>query len=148
MLRRLHPVRLQDKWVKEILRKTLDGDEVSKTFEQPGAFGGPHTGFLNDGNAFLHSIMKGRKLKKEFCSIEPVEGSQGDNILSSFEGLGSISINDSDVEKWAEEAVFCHNDPTPRNLLLRRGVSFYSTSKYKLAGIIDWELAGFLPCFV
>ncbi|TAQ84021.1 hypothetical protein B7494_g7651 [Chlorociboria aeruginascens] len=64
-LEKLHSVRPSDKGVKEILGKTLreEGDEVLKSFEQPGAFGGPHTGFLNDGPALLNSIMKRRKLK-------------------------------------------------------------------------------------
>jgi len=51
-LEKLHSVRLSDKWVKEILGKTLrEGDEILKSFEQPGALGGPHTGFLNGGHA-------------------------------------------------------------------------------------------------
>jgi aminoglycoside phosphotransferase (APT) family kinase protein len=42
-LEKLHSVRLSDKGIKEILGKTLheEGDEVLKSFEQPGAFGGP-----------------------------------------------------------------------------------------------------------
>lgn len=46
-LEKLHSVRLSDKWVKEILDKMLreESDGIMKGFEQPGAFGGPHTDF-------------------------------------------------------------------------------------------------------
>lgn len=146
-LEKLHSIRLSDKRVKEILVKTLreEGDELLKSFEQPGVFGGPHTGFVNDRLALLGSIMERRKLKKTFCIMEPVINSQDIRIQSSFKELGSIVINSSDIDKWPGEAVFCHNDLTPRNLILQSRASSDGVSKYKLAGIIDWELAGFYP---
>lgn len=146
-LEKLHSVRLNDKVVKEILGKTLgeEGDEVLKSFEQPGAFGGPHTGFLNDGPALLDSIMERRKLNKPFCTMESIVDSQDIRIQSSFEELGSTVINKFDIDKWPGDAVLCHNDLTPRNLILQSRTSSGGKSKYKLAGIIDWELAGFYP---
>jgi thiamine kinase-like enzyme len=144
-LEKLHSVRLCDKGVKEILGKTLEeGEEFLKSFEA-GVFGGPHTGFLNDGPALLDSIMERRKLKKPFYTMESIVNLQEIRIQSSFEELGSIVINNSDIEKWPGEAVLCHNDPTPRNLILQSHASSSGKSKYKLAGIIDWELAGFSP---
>lgn len=56
-----------------------------------------------------------------------------------------MNINNSDIEKWPRESVFCHNDLNPRNLILRSSTASDGKSKYKLAGIIDWELAGFYP---
>ncbi|PVH70374.1 hypothetical protein DL98DRAFT_564197 [Cadophora sp. DSE1049] len=146
-LEKFHSVRLSDKGFKEILGKTLreEGDEVLKSFEQPSAFGGPHTGFLNDGPALLDSIMERRKLKKPFCTMESIVDSQDIRIQSSFKELGSTVINSSDIDKWPGEAVLCHNDLNPRNLILQSRASSGGTSKYKLAGIIDWELAGFYP---
>jgi hypothetical protein len=63
-----------DQGVKEILGRALgeDGDEVLKSFEQPGVFMGPHTGFLNDGPALLVSIIERRKLKRPFCTMESI----------------------------------------------------------------------------
>ncbi|EPE31762.1 hypothetical protein GLAREA_11844 [Glarea lozoyensis ATCC 20868] len=121
-LEKLHSVRLIDRRVKEILGKALleEGDEVLKKFEQPSALGGPYTGFLNDGPALLDSIMKRRKLKKPFCTIQSIVDSQDIKIQSPFKELWSTVINNSDINKWPGEA-------------------------YKLAGIIDWELAGFYP---
>lgn len=145
-LEKLHSVRLGDKWVKEILGNTYrEGDDVLKSFEQPGAFGGPHTGFLNDGPALLNSIMERRKLKKPFYTTEPIVNSGDIRMQSSSVELGPTVINKSDIDKWPAEAVLCHNDPSPRNLILRSHPSLDGKSNYKLAGIIDWELAGFYP---
>lgn len=146
-LKKLHSVRPSDKGIKEILGKMLrgEGDKVLKSFERPDVFGGPNTGFLNDGPALWASIMERRKLKKPFCTIEPIVNSQDIRIQSIFEELGSIVINNSDVEKWPGEAVFCHNNLTPRKLVLQSRASSDGKSKYELAGIIDWELAGFYP---
>lgn len=146
-LDKLHSVRLSDKGVKEILSETLrdEGDDVLKNFAQPGVFGGPFTGFLNSGHALLGSIVERRKLKEPFCSTEPVANSQDIRIKSSYEDLGSTVISNSDIDEWPGEAVLCHNDLTPRNLILQSRASSGGKSKYSLAGIIDWELAGFYP---
>ncbi|TVY48709.1 hypothetical protein LOCC1_G001402 [Lachnellula occidentalis] len=145
-LEKFHSIRLSDTGVKESLQKTFrEGDEQLKRFELPHAFGGPHTRFLNDGVGLLGAIMDRRKLKKPSCYMEPLVDSQGIRIRSTFEELGSTFINNSDIEKWPEEAVLCHNDLNPRNLILRSCVTSDGKSEYKLAGIIDWELAGFYP---
>lgn len=85
-LKKLHSVRLSDKWAKEILNETLreGGGEDLRSFEQPGVFGGPHTEFLNNGRALLDSIMERRKLKKPFYTMEVVNNSQDIRIQSSF----------------------------------------------------------------
>jgi len=54
--------------------------------------------------------MARRKLKKPFCTIEPIVGSQDIRIQSSFKELESIVINNSDIDKWPGEAVLCHSD--------------------------------------
>ena len=74
-LEKLHSVRLSDKGVKKILGKTLreEGDEVLKSIEQPGAFGGSHTGFLNDGVPLL--ISEYRSWCLQFSPRFPASGS-------------------------------------------------------------------------
>lgn len=90
--------------------------------------------------------MEKRKLKKSsFCTMDPVNDSQDVRIQSSFEDMRSMVINNSDISKWAGESVLCHNDLTPRNLILQPRPSADGKSNYKLAGIIDWEMAGFYP---
>jgi hypothetical protein len=76
---------------------------------------------------------KTRKLKKPFYTMEPIVHSQEIRIQSSFEELGSIVINNSDIEKWPGESVLCHNDPTPRNVILQSHASSGGKSKYNNA---------------
>lgn len=104
-------------------------------------FGGPHTGPLNNGHTLLYSILEKRKVRKPFCTMEPVGGE--DQV--QFRRHGSMVINNADSGKWAGESVLWHNDLTPRNLILQSHISADGRSNYKLAGIIDWELAGFYP---
>lgn len=114
-----------------------DGKEVQSFLGTSGVFGGPHTGFLNDGRALIHSIMERKKRKKSFYTMESVGDSQDVKIQSSFEDIGSIVINNSDIGKWPGESVLCHNDLAPRNLIVQ--------SRASSDGIIDWELAGLYP---
>ncbi|TVY14770.1 hypothetical protein LARI1_G008193 [Lachnellula arida] len=144
-LEKFHSIRLGDVGVREILNRTLREDERLESSEQAQAFGGPHTGFLNDGHGLLGAVMERQKLNKPFCCMEPLVDTQDIGIRSSFEELGSVVIRNSDIEKWPAEAVLCHNDLNPRNLILRSCVTPDGKSEYKLAGIIDWELAGFYP---
>lgn len=147
-LQKLHSVRLCDNMAQEILRKMLreDYEELRPFLETPGVFGGPHTGVLYNGHGLLYSIMEKRTLKKSsFCTMDPVNDSQDVRIQSSFEDMGSMVINNSDISKWAGESVLCHNDLTPRNLILQPRPSADGKSNYKLAGIIDWEMVGFYP---
>jgi serine/threonine protein kinase len=146
-LEKLHSVRLSDKWVKDILNWKLR-NEVKKNFEHPNAFGGPHTGFVNDGLALLESIVKPKSTvepENSFCTLQPIVNSPDIGIQSKFRELGSIIVNNSDMDKWPGEAVLCHNDLNPNNLILQRRACSDGKSEYKLAGIIDWEFAGFYP---
>lgn len=58
-------------------------------------------------------------------------------IRSRFEGIDSVTVSDSDTEQWPKEAVFCHNDLTPSNLILQSSKSPSGNTRYKLAAIID-----------
>jgi thiamine kinase-like enzyme len=51
--------------------------------------------------------------------MEPITNPKGLAIQSNFEDLRSTTVRDSDMEQWPQEAVFCHNDLTPRNLILK-----------------------------
>ncbi|KAK6206099.1 hypothetical protein LQW54_007934 [Pestalotiopsis sp. IQ-011] len=121
------------------------GGRLGEQLEQPGVFGGPHTGFMNTGSDLLASIMEQRKLKKQFCTIETTSDPEGITIQSNFEDLGALTIQKADSDKWSEEAVLCHNDLNPRNIIIRQQESQDGTIEHRLAAIIDWELAGFYP---
>ncbi|KAJ5459354.1 hypothetical protein N7530_011298 [Penicillium desertorum] len=53
--------------------------------------------------------------------------------------IGHIDLSHSELDELQKHAVLCHNDLKPRNILVRKG----SPEKYELAGIIDWDIAGF-----
>ncbi|GAB1312403.1 Aminoglycoside phosphotransferase domain-containing protein [Madurella fahalii] len=142
-LSKLHSVRLSDAKVQAILRRALG--EGSEEILDKAAMGGPLTGFLNDGSSLLSSIEQKWKLRRPFYTIQPIADPKGLVIQSHFEDVGLITVSDSDMEQWPKEAVFCHNDLTPRNLILQCSASPIGNTRYKLAAIIDWELAGFYP---
>lgn len=81
-LEKLHSVRFDNKSINHALEETLrgEGDETLNTFAQPGVFGGPHTGFLNNGHDLLDSIMGRRKLQKPTCTSETLLDPQGVKI--------------------------------------------------------------------
>ena len=100
---------------------------------------------MNDGPSLLSSIEQKSKLWRPFYTVQPMAEPKGLVIQSNFEDLGSTTVGDSDMEQWPKEAVFCHNDLTPRNLILQPTGSAGGITEYKLAAILDWELAGFYP---
>jgi hypothetical protein len=147
---KLQSVRIGDDEPQRLLSSVLHGSERTLV-QTPGSFGGPSTGFLRSGIDFLSGILERRKLKKEFCTIilhPSHENLHGDIVVSSYKDLGApgiIGIYKSEIEQWPEDAILCHNDLTPRNIIVKSLVNYNGTVRYKLAGIIDWELAGFYP---
>ena len=142
-LSKLYSVRLSDPEVRTILCRALG--EGSEEVLKKAVIGGALAGFMNDGSSLLSSIEQSRKLQRPFYTIQPIADPKGLTIGSIFEDIGSIIVSDSDMEQWPKEAVYCHNDLTPRNLILQLSNSPGGTTKYKLAAIVDWELAGFYP---
>lgn len=142
-LEKLHSVRLLDAKVQTIMCRVLGegGEEVLKK----ATMGGPSTGLLNDGPSLLSAIKQRWKLRRPCHTIQPVEDPKGLVIKSGFEDIGSTTVSDADMGQWPKEAVFCHNDLTPRNLILQSSEGPDGNKRYKLAAIIDWELAGFYP---
>ncbi|KAK3988160.1 hypothetical protein QBC44DRAFT_382572 [Cladorrhinum sp. PSN332] len=138
-LSKLHSVRLSDAKVQTILHRVLG--EGSEEVLKKATIGGPLTGFLNDGSSLLSSIEQRSKLQRPFYTIQPIADPKGLVIKSSFEDVGSTTVSDSDMEQWPKEAVFCHNDFTPRNVILQSSESPGGNTRHKLAAIIDWELA-------
>lgn len=93
----------------------------------------------------MTSVMQGLKLNKPVYNIKPIQDSKDLVIQSVFADLGSTTVREADMKQWPIEAVFCHNDLTPRNLIISSSNSPDGNRKYGLAGIIDWETAGFYP---
>ncbi len=140
---KLQLVRLHDVKVQAILRRALGQDSEEKL--DKAVMGGLVTGFLSDGRSLLSAIEQKWKLRAPFHTIQPISEPEGLVVKSDFEDLGSATVSNSDMEQWQQEAVFCHNDLSPRNLILRRSEAPSGETTFELAAIIDWELGGFYP---
>ncbi|KAJ5243781.1 hypothetical protein N7489_003877 [Penicillium chrysogenum] len=103
----------------------------------PVAIGGPGIGYFPDIKNFLEGILQ--KHKRPGCKLLGTDG--GLSIQSEYDDIGQIDLSHSDLDELQHCVVFCHNDLEPRNILVRKS----SYGKYKLAGVIDWEMAGFFP---
>jgi hypothetical protein len=103
----------------------------------PIAIGGPGIGYFPDIKNFLEGILQ--KYKRPGCKLLGTDG--GLSIQSEYDDIGQIDLSHSDLDELQHCVVFCHNDLEPRNILVRKS----SSGKYKLAGVIDWEMAGFFP---
>ncbi|KAH7363626.1 kinase-like domain-containing protein [Plectosphaerella cucumerina] len=136
-LRLLHTLRLFDDKVQAILQT---GNVP------PGAvMGGPSTGFLEDGPSLLQAVTEKLRLKSAFHTSTDTTCPDGVVIQSDFSDLGSVTLEDTTMGRWANEAVFCHNDLNPGNVIVRPSHTVDGTTRYCLAAIIDWELSGFYP---
>ncbi|KAF6832870.1 hypothetical protein CMUS01_06742 [Colletotrichum musicola] len=142
-LQKLHSVRISDERVQALMKRALK-DSEREAFKK-AVMGGPSTGFLEDGPALLTARFKRVALKKPFCDMTPATGSDDVVIKSHYEDIGSKRLQKSIMEQWEREAVLCHNDLTPRNIIVRPRSSPDWGTEYQLAAIIDWELAGFYP---
>lgn len=147
-MKRLQTIRFHTESVQSILSK------YGHTY--PGAtkttMGGPATGYLKDGNALLAALDRKWSLSKR--PVYTTEKSSTEDpyaymVTSAVKNIPPVAVSEADVTAWPAEAVFCHNDLSPRNLILRKsttsGTANASCSWYDLVGIIDWELAGFYP---
>ncbi|KAK4173643.1 hypothetical protein QBC36DRAFT_389551 [Triangularia setosa] len=104
---------------------------------------------LSEGNGKDHSLLssveKMWQWRQPFYTIRSLDNPQGIVIESNLKDLGSVTVSHSDMNQWSLETTFCHNDVTPRNMIIRLTESPGGNKGLKLAGIVDWELTGFYP---
>jgi hypothetical protein len=90
---KLHSVRISNFHAQEILQTMLNRrDQILKKLQQPGVFGGPSTGFVDDGTDLLNAITERRKLKKSFCSITMPDNSENIRLASNYEDLAPVIL--------------------------------------------------------
>ncbi|KAI8270964.1 hypothetical protein K4K58_003962 [Colletotrichum sp. SAR11_239] len=142
-LGKLHAIRISDDRVQTLLRHVLS-DSNRESFQE-AVMGGPSTGFLKNGPALLGAITKRLELKKPFYTILPTTPAGDVVVQSQYEDLGSVKLEKTTMEQWGDESVFCHNDLTPRNIIVKTCNSPDGRPDYQLSAIIDWEIAGFYP---
>ena len=111
---------------------------ISNDKKTPLAIGGPGIGYFPDIKNFIKGILQ-RNQRQPGCKLLGTDG--GLSIESEYNDIGQIDLSHSDLDELQHCVVFCHNDLEPRNILVRKSFS----GKYEVAGVIDWEMAGFFP---
>ncbi|OAR02926.1 hypothetical protein LLEC1_05528 [Akanthomyces lecanii] len=145
-IKKLYTRKLSEENVQAVLQRAARSQDDARA-PQPLLFGGAYTTILKTGEALLDKILESRKLWSPFCHIKRDENRGTATIHSRFSDLGSLTIHQHEMSQWVEQAVLCHNDLTPKNILLKKvsGNSSEDEAGYRLAGIIDWENGGLYP---
>lgn len=123
-LTKLHSMRLSDRTVQDILGRALGGgDSKDGNSCERGSGWALHwvSGKRLSPACRLRSEAEASKALL-FYSIELIAKPTGLGLQSSFEDVGSVVVSQSDMTQWPEDAVLCHNDLTPRNLILSETV--------------------------
>ena len=157
---KLQALDLADESVQEILRKAGGSEVFSKTTGEEGgvssnnpnnvALGNREIGFFNDVHDLLAGIIAYNDVSEELIlnpsRSEPSDYNNGILMTSTDEEVPTVlHIGPKELESLQRQAVLCHNDLEPRNLLVRPVHLGDGSVHYDLAAIIDWEMAGFFP---
>ncbi|CAK7218959.1 hypothetical protein SCUCBS95973_003659 [Sporothrix curviconia] len=138
----LHKVRLEDPVVQDLLAGPVPAASTAR-------LGCLSTGFVADGEAFLIALGQKWELKdRHLYDIDKIDASDGDDgffVFSAFDGIPPVTVRTAHLEQWPHEAVFCHNDLSPRNIIVQTTTVGAGKPWYRVSGLIDWEMAGFYP---
>lgn len=145
-LKKLYARGLRDESLQTVLARAADSQGDARA-SNPSYFGGAHTTVLTTGESLLDAIMKRWRLGEPFYDVEKDDDLKSITIKSRFNDLGSVTIGKHEMDQWLEQAVLCHNDLSPNNIMLKKVAanSLENDVEYRLAAIIDWELAGLYP---
>lgn len=124
--------------IKNVYKHLTATPYISNDKKTPIAIGGPGIGYFPDIKDFLEGILQKHE-RPSGCKLLGTDG--GLSIQSEYDDIGQIDLSHSDLHELQHCVVFCHNDLEPRNILVRKS----SSGEYELAGVIDWEMAGFYP---
>lgn len=136
--------------MKKLQMLSLNNDLVRFLMEREGVLkdvwlGGPDLGYFTQTAGFLHGVLAATHPRNPNVTIENDENGGGIIIHSTVEDLTSVDIAQEELESLKHQAVLCHNDLEPRNILVRANASADGKPLYEIAAIIDWEMAGFYP---
>ncbi|QPC69305.1 hypothetical protein HYE68_000057 [Fusarium pseudograminearum] len=127
----------------------LDSDHVHKILEgtpyycdgKMSLIGSPELGFHADMKVFLANLA-GDAAPTE-TNFSATSSSNSFVVESQLEIVDRVELTSADLDELQKYVVFCHDDLEPRNILIRRDGTH--DGKWRLAAIIDWEMAGFFP---
>lgn len=145
-LGKLHPLRFSNAGVQGSLSWEFysKGEEDYREFNK-AVFGEPWTGFLAGGTCLLPQLEWQDQFPEPHHSVQPL-GNSEDCIIAS--NLGDSARPPSQVStrcSGPRKLFLCHNDLTPRNLILGARQGPEGNMTYRLAAVIGWELGGFYP---
>lgn len=121
------------------LSKVEPGLTLKDVYPQSGEtrVGNPRLGFFPSIERFLRRVLQAEIVP---CRVSEIN----DGIaLESDEEIGRVELSRKDLDNLLNKVVFCHNDLEARNILVRKTEG--KNSHFRLAAIIDWEMAGFYP---
>lgn len=103
--------------------------------------GDPKSGYFAGIEHFLKRLTE---TSNETCTLSHTE--HGIALESVYNDIGRVEMTQQDLKNLMIHVVLCHNDLEPRNILVKRDpTNEGSSSPYRLAAIIDWEMAGCYP---
>ncbi|KAG9242526.1 hypothetical protein BJ878DRAFT_425715 [Calycina marina] len=123
--------------------------QVIEGIECPGdVIFGSWVDFAFNGQGLLKNYVNFRKAKNVGCILAR-DATSRNTVLQSpaSTSYGQVGIHPFDVEHWRLDAVLCHNDLNPPNIILRRQIPANPSGDvvWKLAGIVNWKKASFVP---
>ncbi|KAL1856259.1 hypothetical protein Daus18300_010831 [Diaporthe australafricana] len=140
-IQQVQKLRLTDTKVQAALTGTAFMDEHGN---QKAVVGGPRLGFYSSMSSLLKSIVQpGDDSPCTFAMND-----DGSVIIESchYPDLGRVEISGSELQVLEQTSILSHNDIEPRNILVRKSSALDKHEcTYKLAAIIDWEMASFIP---
>ncbi|KAF4452087.1 Protein kinase-like domain [Fusarium austroafricanum] len=134
--------------IQKLQNLNLNSEQAQKALEgtpfygdgRVARIGGPALGYFDDMAGFVVGLAGNATLEKtNFCVSKTDDGLV---IQSTLDSVGRVQLTNSDLSELQQNAVFCHDDLEPRNVLIKRD---NATGKWNMAAIIDWEMAGFFP---
>jgi serine/threonine protein kinase len=107
--------------------------------------GGPSIEYHADIRQLLEAFAGGVGGETEGYEIEQLQS--GIAVRSTLADIGTLELNQADLDALKQSVALCHNDLEPRNILVRKDRlgSDGNNARYHVAAIIDWEMAGFYP---
>lgn len=130
-----------------LLRQIINHDsghleETTSSQDLNLTIGGPNLEYHAGLKDVLAGLINGKATATLGCEV--IDTANGITTRTAQDGTKAAELTQSDLTALMANIVLCHNDLEPRNILVRK-TEADNAGEYKLAAIIDWEMAGFYP---
>lgn len=128
-----------------LLRQIINHDSShleETTSSQDLTIGGPNSEYHTGLKGVLTGLINGKAAATLGCEV--IDTANGIATRTAQDGTNTAELTQADLTALMANIVLCHNDLEPRNILVRK-TDADNAGEYKLAAIIDWEMAGFYP---